>query len=148
MQKPFTSAIFLASVIENCTRCTVNAIVFQPIVNFTAWTMILKAFWEVKSLQTRTRKTMSLAKNMAAARTKKSQSWNSDSSSLFCDQCLRYRVQTHDLSGGRTSLMLRLHTAILIGPISYLDACYIHTKVTKCIREKIPLYFCGRITFH
>ena len=27
--------------------------------------------------------------------------------------------------------------------IPYLGACYIHTKVTKCIREKIPLYFCG-----
>ena len=26
----------------------------------------------------------------------------------------------------------------LIGPISYLGACYIRKKVTKCIREKMP----------
>ena len=39
-------------------------------------------------------------------------------------------------------VMVRLryvYTLRLIGPISYLGACYIHTKVTKCIREKIPL---------
>ena len=29
----------------------------------------------------------------------------------------------------------------LIGPISYLGACYIRTTVTKCIREKMTLYF-------
>ena len=28
----------------------------------------------------------------------------------------------------------------LIGPISYLGECYIQTKVTKCIREKMTLY--------
>ena len=44
------------------------------------------------------------------------------------------------------SLKVRLHTAINIGPISYLGACYIvysiytYTKVTKCIREKMMLY--------
>ena len=31
----------------------------------------------------------------------------------------------------------------LIGPISYLGACYIRTKVTKCIREKMTLCFHG-----
>ena len=36
-----------------------------------------------------------------------------------------------------------VYTLRLLGPISYLDACYIHTKVTKCIREKFPLYYCG-----
>ena len=29
-----------------------------------------------------------------------------------------------------------VYTLRLIGPISYLGACYIRTKVTKCIREK------------
>ena len=29
----------------------------------------------------------------------------------------------------------------LIGPISYLGACYIRTTVTKYIREKMTLYF-------
>ena len=35
----------------------------------------------------------------------------------------------------------------LIGTISYtyLDACYIWTKVTKCIREKMTLYCCGNL---
>ena len=37
----------------------------------------------------------------------------------------------------------------LNGPISYLGACYVHTKVTKCIREKMTLYFRGwTITSH
>ena len=36
-----------------------------------------------------------------------------------------------------------VYTLRLIGPISYLGACYIHAKVTKCIREKISLYFYG-----
>ena len=31
----------------------------------------------------------------------------------------------------------------LIGQISYLGACYIRTKVTKCAREKMTLYFRG-----
>ena len=38
------------------------------------------------------------------------------------------------------------YTLRLIGPISYLGARYIRAKpakVTKCVREKIPLYFCG-----
>ena len=34
-----------------------------------------------------------------------------------------------------------VYTLRLIGPISYLDACYIRTKVTKCIREKTTMYF-------
>ena len=33
------------------------------------------------------------------------------------------------------------YTLRLIGPISYLGACYIRTKATKCIREKMTLYF-------
>ena len=40
-------------------------------------------------------------------------------------------------------LMLKsilVYTLRLIGPISYLGACYIQTKVTKCIREKMTLY--------
>ena len=36
-----------------------------------------------------------------------------------------------------------VYTLRLIVPISYLGACYIYTKVTKCIREKIPLSHCG-----
>ena len=32
-------------------------------------------------------------------------------------------------------------TLRLIGPISYLGACYTRTKVRKCIREKMTLYF-------
>ena len=31
----------------------------------------------------------------------------------------------------------------LIGPISYLGACYTPTKVTKYIRKKTTLYFRG-----
>ena len=38
-------------------------------------------------------------------------------------------------------LKLRLHALRLIGPISYLGACYIYTKVTKCIREKMTMCF-------
>ena len=39
-------------------------------------------------------------------------------------------------------LMLRcVYTLRLIGPISYLGACYIYTKVTKCIREKMTMCF-------
>ena len=39
------------------------------------------------------------------------------------------------------------YTLQVIGPISYLGACYIHvrTKATKCIREKMTPYFRGRI---
>ena len=40
------------------------------------------------------------------------------------------------------SFKVRLHTAIN-RPISYLGACYIRTTVTKCIREKMTLYFRG-----
>ena len=40
-------------------------------------------------------------------------------------------------SGGDLSCV---YTLRLIGPISYLGACYIQTKVTKCIREKMTLY--------
>ena len=36
-----------------------------------------------------------------------------------------------------------VYTLRLIGPISYLGACYIHTKVTKCIRQKMTMYFRG-----
>ena len=36
-----------------------------------------------------------------------------------------------------------VYTLRLIGPISYLGACYIRTKVTKCIREKMTMYFRG-----
>ena len=43
----------------------------------------------------------------------------------------------------RDLLKLRLHTAINRQPISYLGACYIRTKVTKCNREKMTLYFRG-----
>ena len=32
-----------------------------------------------------------------------------------------------------------VYTLRLIGPISYLGACYIRTKVTKCICEKMTL---------
>ena len=35
------------------------------------------------------------------------------------------------------------YTRRLIGSISYLGARYITTKVTKCIREKMTLYFRG-----
>ena len=38
---------------------------------------------------------------------------------------------------------VHLYTLQLIGPISYLGACYIRTKVTKCIREKMTMYFRG-----
>ena len=40
-------------------------------------------------------------------------------------------------------LKVRLHTANLqlIGPISYLGACLMRTKVTKCIREKMTMCF-------
>ena len=46
----------------------------------------------------------------------------------------------------RTELELGLglrfvYTLRLIGPISYLGACYIRTKATKCICEKMTLYF-------
>ena len=34
-----------------------------------------------------------------------------------------------------------VYTLRLIGPISYLGACYIRTTVTKCIHEKMTLYF-------
>ena len=30
-----------------------------------------------------------------------------------------------------------IYTLQLIGPISYLDVCYIPKKLSKCIREKI-----------
>ena len=43
-------------------------------------------------------------------------------------------------------LLRYVYTLRLIGPISYLDACYIRTKVTKCIREKMTMYFRG-LTF-
>ena len=41
------------------------------------------------------------------------------------------------------SIISMVYTLRLIGPISYLGACYIRTKVTKCICEKITLYFRG-----
>ena len=34
-----------------------------------------------------------------------------------------------------------VYTLRLIGPISYLGGCYRRTKVTKCIRQKMTLYF-------
>ena len=46
-----------------------------------------------------------------------------ESSSTFCND-LRY-----------------VYTLRLIGPLSYLGACYIRTKVIKCIREKMTMYF-------
>ena len=45
---------------------------------------------------------------------------------LFFIGCLRY-----------------VYTLRLIRPISYLGACYIRTKVTKCIREKMTMHFRG-----
>ena len=40
--------------------------------------------------------------------------------------------------------MLRyVYTLRLIGTISCLGACYIRTKVTKCIREKMTMFFRG-----
>ena len=36
-----------------------------------------------------------------------------------------------------------VYTLRLIRPISYLGACYIRTKVTKCIREKMTMFFRG-----
>ena len=41
--------------------------------------------------------------------------------------------------------MIKKGNSILkfIGPISYLGACYIRTTVTKCIPEKMTLYFRG-----
>ena len=36
-----------------------------------------------------------------------------------------------------------VQTLRLLGTISCLGVCYIHTKVIKCIREKITLYFPG-----
>ena len=43
------------------------------------------------------------------------------------------------------SLLRYVYTLRLIGPISYLGAYYIRTKVTKCIREKTTMYFRGLI---
>ena len=40
------------------------------------------------------------------------------------------------------------YTLRLIGPISYLGACYIRTKVTKCIRKKMTLHFVGGPSNH
>ena len=34
-----------------------------------------------------------------------------------------------------------IYTLRLVGPISYLGGCYRRTKVTKCIRQKMTLYF-------
>ena len=34
-----------------------------------------------------------------------------------------------------------VYTLRLIGPISYLGACYIRTTLIKCIREKMTKYF-------
>ena len=36
-----------------------------------------------------------------------------------------------------------VYTLRLIGPISYLGACYIRMKVIKCIGEKMTMYFRG-----
>ena len=36
-----------------------------------------------------------------------------------------------------------VYTLRFVGPISYLGACYIRTKVTKCIREHMTMYFRG-----
>ena len=41
-----------------------------------------------------------------------------------------------------------VYTLRLIGPISYLGACYIRTKVTKCIREKIRCAFMSESLNH
>ena len=38
-------------------------------------------------------------------------------------------------------LLKYVYTLRLIGPISYLGGCYRRTKVTKCIRQKMTLYF-------
>ena len=47
-------------------------------------------------------------------------------------------------SVGPVTSKLRLHTAINRADlISYLGACYIRTKVTKCNHEKMTLYFRG-----
>ena len=56
----------------------------------------------------------------------------------------RYKMKACRLYGyvSMIYLKVRLHMR-LIGPISYLGACDIRTKVTKCIPEKITLYFCG-----
>ena len=43
--------------------------------------------------------------------------------------------------GGRA--LRYVYTLRLIGTISYLGACYIRTKVTKCIHEEMTLYFRG-----
>ena len=40
-------------------------------------------------------------------------------------------------------LRVRLHIAINRAVFVSSWMLYIYTKVTKCIREKIPLYFCG-----
>ena len=34
-----------------------------------------------------------------------------------------------------------VYTLRLIGPISYLGGCYRRTEVTKCIHQKMTLYF-------
>ena len=45
--------------------------------------------------------------------------------------------------GRETQALGYVYTLRLIGPISYLGACYIRTKVTKCICEKMTLHFRG-----
>ena len=49
-------------------------------------------------------------------------------------------LQEHDESDIHSLMSFPLR---LIGPISYLGACYIRTKVTKCSREKMTMYFRG-----
>ena len=65
-------------------------------------------------------------------------------SSIYLFTVLRLLLGKHLVQQGQQSLDLRyVYTLRLIGPISYLGACYIRTKVTKCIREKRTMYFRG-----
>ena len=55
--------------------------------------------------------------------------------------CIHFHWR-HERGVGGSSYV---YTLRLIGPISCLGACYIRTKVTKCVPVKMTLYFCGWI---
>ena len=64
--------------------------------------------------------------------------------------CIKYnRRATIEKRHLQQIVLSCVYTLGLIGPISYLGACYIRTKVTKCIPEKMSLHtFVGESLNH
>ena len=71
-------------------------------------------------------------------------SWRYGYRRTAINQASRHVKQRETVSGVICGLKVYIYTMRLIGPISYLSACYIRTKVTKCICMKMTLHFRGK----